>query len=279
MQILSNESSHILVCLDPELQPMHRNSQLRQCISKTRSQSCEHRLFLKEFNMRSTNPRVIAAMFAVSVSASTLAQPVDQIPMYGGMNRQADSTLHAADMKFVADTVKRYGSREKASMAASSNAFALYGKSENAQAMRRFNQAWLLDPNNPEVYWGFAAILHDQGEHCPAMLQFEKALSFGRHLDGAGADAGRVTVLCAVSDARLSAEARMALFKRADDMYRTALVQDGDKGYVHASMASALYWRGSYAEAWAAVKQARRHGGRLPQQFLQMLTERMVEPN
>jgi Flp pilus assembly protein TadD len=31
-------------------------------------------------------------------------------------------------------------------------------------AVRRFNQAWLLDPENPEIYWGFAVATHVRGD-------------------------------------------------------------------------------------------------------------------
>ncbi|MFE0015670.1 tetratricopeptide repeat protein [Mesorhizobium sp. NPDC059054] len=31
-------------------------------------------------------------------------------------------------------------------------------------AIRRFNQAWLLDPENPAIYWGFALVTHQRGE-------------------------------------------------------------------------------------------------------------------
>ena len=95
--------------------------------------------------------------------------------MYGGLDRNSDPSLRAADEKLIADTARHYGSREKASAVFTGNGFAFYGRDDLANAMRRFNQAWLLDPNNPEAYFGFAVVLHDKGKNCEAATQFEKA--------------------------------------------------------------------------------------------------------
>ncbi len=35
---------------------------------------------------------------------------------------------------------------------------------DSTTAMKRFNQAWLLDPSNPQVFKGFAAVLRKQGK-------------------------------------------------------------------------------------------------------------------
>jgi Tfp pilus assembly protein PilF len=76
-------------------------------------------------------------------------------------------------------------------------------------AMRRFNQAWLLDSNNAEVYAGFAAVLHDQGKNCEAMKMMEDALSRNPpSYQGIYPDAGRIIALCAVSDNSISEEAK-----------------------------------------------------------------------
>jgi Tfp pilus assembly protein PilF len=229
--------------------------------------------------MHSLRRIVLAAvLFAVSALVPAMAQPADQLPMYGGQDRSADSTIRAADAKLIEDTTRHYGSREKASAAFVGSGFAYYGRDDLANAMRRFNQAWLLDPSNPEVYFGFAVVLHDQGKQCEASAQFDKAASFGRYIQGVAPDAARVLVLCAVENKSLTEEAKTSLFVRSDALYTEALAKEPNKGYVHASRASALYWRGKYVESWEAVKQARANGGRLPENFLRMLSEKMAQP-
>lgn len=207
------------------------------------------------------------------------AQPVDQLPMYGAPGRTVSPAVKAIDDKLISDTTKYYGSLEKASQAFVGNGFAYYKRNDLVAAMRRFNQAWLLDPNNPEAYWGFAAVLHNKGKNCEAMVQFQKALSFGRYVEGMIPDAARITTLCAVDDKSLSEEDRDKLFANADALYAEALAKDPNKGYVYGSIATARYWRGQYAEAWQAVKLARTNGDKLPEQFLNLLRAKLAEPS
>ena len=82
--------------------------------------------------------------------------PFDQVPMDGGLDRNTNPTLRAADEKLIQDTTQHYGSREKASASFTDTAFNYYRQGNVDFAMRRFNQAWLMNPNNPEVYWEFA---------------------------------------------------------------------------------------------------------------------------
>jgi len=209
---------------------------------------------------------------------SALAQPMDQLPMYGGADRSGDPQLKAADERLLADTTNHYGSREKASAAFVHNGFVYYNRDDLVAAMRRFNQAWLLDPNNPEVYWGFGAVLHDKGKNCEAMTQFQKAMSFGRYIEGMNPDAARIVTLCAVDDKTPEVE-RTKLLAQADTLYAEALAKDPNKGYVYSSMATAHYWKGQYPEAWAAVRLARSNGAALPEKFLALLRAKMPEPS
>lgn len=225
-----------------------------------------------------TSTIALIVLLLIFGGSDAFAQPVDQFPMYGGQDRAAEASLRAADEKLIQDTSRHYGSREKAGAAFVASGFAYYARDDLVNAMRRFNQAWLLDPSNPEVYFGFAVVLHDKGQNCNASKLFEKAASFQRYVKGMTPAAARVLVLCALEDQSLTKEARDAMFARADELYSEALEKEPNKGYVHASRATALYWRGDYAAAWLAVKASRAAGGGLPDQFLRALSEKMPEP-
>ncbi len=43
-------------------------------------------------------------------------------------------------------------------------------------AMKRFNQAWLLDSLNADVYWGFGNLVGMQGKFMESISLFEKSL-------------------------------------------------------------------------------------------------------
>jgi len=225
---------------------------------------------------------LFAAVFLAGFSASVHAEgqaPIDQLPMYGGMDRNAIPALKAGDEKLIADAARHYGTREKASASFVNTGFAYYQRDDLANAMRRFNQAWLLDPRNPDVYAGFGSVLHDQGKNCEAMQMMEKALSLNPPTSqGIFPDAARMITLCAVSDTGLSVEARTKFFERSESLYKKAEELELNKAYVYGSWATACYWRGQYPEAWAMVAKERAAGGKPGERFLRLLQEKMPQP-
>lgn len=234
--------------------------------------------------IHSLRTRLFTLVLAVLVGCTTPPTagsrvPIDQVPLYGGMDRSAYPQLKAADEKLIRDTVAHYGTRSKASAAFVNNGFAYYQKNDLENAMRRFNQAWLLDPGNPEVYWGFGSVLNDQGKNCEAMQMMDKALQLNPPVSqGIFPDAGRVTTLCAVSDTSLSSGQKATLLARSESLYREGENSERNKAYFYASWATAYYWRGQYAEAWAMVARSRAAGGALPERFLSLLRVKMAEP-
>ena len=104
---------------------------------------------------------------------------IDQVPMYGGMDREAVPALKAGDEQFIAQASGAFGSREKASKAWADRGFRLYAQGDEKTAMARFNQAWLLDSKNPESFWGFGLILRDRGDLEGGRRMMRRAHSMG----------------------------------------------------------------------------------------------------
>jgi hypothetical protein len=148
--------------------------------------------------------------------------PIDQVPMYGGMDRAANPTLKAGDEKLIADTTKHYGTRRKASMAFVNTAFNYYQQDNLDYAMRRFNQAWLIDPDNPEVYWGFSTVLHDKGEYCDGLRLLEIGVSKGPMQKGYMPDQAVLYAACALHSKSLSADQKAAHFAKSEDTFKAA---------------------------------------------------------
>ncbi|MCE1243046.1 tetratricopeptide repeat protein [Oryzomicrobium sp.] len=231
----------------------------------------------------STSFGLIAAALLLSgclVSAPPRQQTrVDEIPMYGGLDRAQFPELKSADDKFIADVSQAFGSRERAAQLWVNQGYKFYREDNLGMAMRRFNQAWLLNPGNAEVFAGFAVVLHDQGRNCAAKAMMERALALDPPtFQGIYADAGRIFTLCAVQDGNLEAAARERLLARADELYARAEQVEPNKAYVYESRATACYWRGQYAEAWAMVARARAAGGAPGGRFLALLRAKMAEP-
>jgi uncharacterized protein (TIGR02145 family) len=77
-------------------------------------------------------------------------------PMYGEIPQS--EAYKKIDEDFIGSAVALSGSREKASESFIKKSWAYLYHDSIDLAMRRFNQAWLLNPDNPDSYFGFAAI-------------------------------------------------------------------------------------------------------------------------
>ena len=132
---------------------------------------------------------------------------IDEIPMYGGMDRTVVPEIKAGDEKFISEVTQQFGSREEASNIWVERGYKLYMEDKLGMAMHRFNQAWLLNPKNPNVFAGFGSVLHDRGKDCEAMIMEENALSLNPPTNlGVYPDAGMIVSLCAVNSKPLSAD-------------------------------------------------------------------------
>lgn len=199
--------------------------------------------------------------------------------MYGGIDRSKVLELKAGDEKFISDVATQFGSRERASVLWVNQGYKFYNQDQLGMAMRRFNQAWLLNPSNPEVFAGFGSVLHDQGKNCDAMEMMEKALTLNPpSFQGIYPDAARIITLCAVEDKNILPEVKTQLLERSELLYKKAEVIEPNKRYIYGSWATAYYWRGQYTEAWSMVVKERAAGGQPSEKFLGLLQAKMPEP-
>ena len=102
---------------------------------------------------------------------------INLIPMYGNPNIEKKPFQKLADKAFIETVTTDFGSRENASMEFAGIAWRSYRTGDYSTAMRRFNQSWLLNPDNYLAHWGFASLLFDEGKTDKAAVHYNKALS------------------------------------------------------------------------------------------------------
>ena len=96
------------------------------------------------------------------------------LPKYGGHPKSAEQK--ALDQKLIEDYTAQGGTRLKGSDILVKLGFDHLYRGNLKTAMYRFNQAWLLDAGNPNVYWGFGAIYTTLGELESAISQYDEGL-------------------------------------------------------------------------------------------------------
>ncbi len=83
--------------------------------------------------------------------------PPSEKPMYGSTTGKPRK-LSEKDQAFIASIEKAGKTRQAVAKDVIAQAWEAYGRTDYKSAIRKFNQAWLLDPENGDAYHGFALI-------------------------------------------------------------------------------------------------------------------------
>lgn len=86
-----------------------------------------------------------------------------EMPLWEGVSKTL--TMLKADRDFVAGASRQTnGDLAIAARRGIELGWQAFGNNDPDLAIRRFNQAWLLDPENAAIYWGFALATHARGD-------------------------------------------------------------------------------------------------------------------
>jgi tetratricopeptide (TPR) repeat protein len=100
---------------------------------------------------------------------------INLLPEYG--NAQKTKEQVDVDNEFINSTLKIDTTHRKASDHLVRLGFIYFYRGDLETAMKRFNQAWLLDNTNANAYWGFGAIYMTFGDQQSALKQYDKGLA------------------------------------------------------------------------------------------------------
>lgn len=109
--------------------------------------------------------------------AAEVEYPINELPMYGHAQKTAEQKR--ADQRYIGTMTRGGASREDAAEHAARLGWNHYYAADCPRAIRRFNQAWLLDPGNRNALWGFAVISLERGEIKEATRYFRMAIDNG----------------------------------------------------------------------------------------------------
>lgn len=195
------------------------------------------------------------------------------LPKYGGLPETAiEKEINA---KFISGMDEDYhGDRKKASMDTAMRGWQYLAAGNHEDAMRRFNQAWLLNKKNGTALWGMAAIEASSEKYDDSLKLFTEAekfvggeinfqVDFAKSLGMAGVKLNDDTLL-------------KYAFNRFEFIYRKAPQNTLNLQ----NWAITLSGVGKYSEAWAKVKLAEATPNKddLDPHFLADLQSRMPRP-
>ena len=220
--------------------------------------------------------------YVASTIASERTVDPDLLPMFGQPKIVRPENLQKADEAFIRDNTLRYNTRQAASMAFASRGWGAVKTKQLASAMLLFNQAWLLNPKNYRAFWGFGAVLSQQGRLAEAIDQLETAREL---IDEPAQRAALLADLATVHSeyaARLPSSEQLERAQRfvvANTRFSECLETDPGFAAGWREWAISLYEQERYSEAWGRVKRARElRAEPFPPEFLQKLSAKMPEP-
>jgi tetratricopeptide (TPR) repeat protein len=245
-------------------------------------------LMTKGFRLRANLPRMsilmaaMACIFLTVNGAGAQSDGADKLPMFGQPKSVRPENLKKADDDFIRDSTLRFGNRNAGSNALAAQGWTAIRARRPDVAMQRFNQAWLLNPKNYRVFWGFGALMSAHGRLAEALEHLETARQL---VDD---PAQRVALLCDLGTVHSEFAARLPPdrqleraqhFVIANSRFTESLENDPNYAMSWREWAISLYEQERYSEAWVKVKQARENRAEpFPPDFLKKLSAKMPEP-
>lgn len=224
---------------------------------------------------------LIALMLLSSGCATNHGTRIDNIPMYGQPKVERPEFLKKADEDFIKQATGGFGSREAASKAWYAQAEKFMRENNMDYAMRRYNQSWLLNPNNYQPYWGFARVVAEQDKLDDAIEFLQKAKSLcddNFQKVALLADAGTIYSYKADSIPKDNLSERAHYFTLANLNFIESTILDPKYSDSWLRWSQSMFREGKYAEAWEKLKKARSFGAKENEVYLKKLEEKMPEP-
>ena len=220
--------------------------------------------------------RTIPLATVIDIKEMHQEEGVNTLPMYGGASRSRD--LLASDQALIEEAMKQAGSREAASREFMRVGWEYFDRGDLNTAMKRFNQAWLVNPENADAFWGFGSVSLAKQRADEAIDMFEQALALRPQ---------HAVAMCSLGSAYQLKAHQVQSDKRAADGYlgqSARALEDGaaldpKEEFCYSTWAGTLLLQGKPDEAWKKVRIAQKLGGKtLSPDFLQALSTVMPAP-
>ena len=183
----------------------------------------------------------ILMLFCRVAFAENKQVPIEEQPMYGSIPPTPE--LQKANDEFIKEIVKANGSKEAALQLTLDIAWDYLKKGDLKLAMKRLNQAWLLDPNNARVHFGFGLVLVEQHNDQEAIKSYTKAIEIDSKLSIAYYN-------------RAGSYNTLGLYSDAVDDFTKVIELDPADGQAYYNRAGNYFLLKKYDESWKDVHKA-----------------------
>jgi tetratricopeptide (TPR) repeat protein len=111
--------------------------------------------------MRRIEISILILLF--TFASISYGQSINELPLYGGFEKSESQKRE--DKNFVINAIQQMGSRDKAAEHIIIRGWQSLSMNDIKTSIKRFNQAWLIDPSNGQIYWGLGVAQAMQGKY------------------------------------------------------------------------------------------------------------------
>jgi len=224
--------------------------------------------------MFTARPFLVATLVALTLASSVaIAEDINLLPKYGSATK--NEAQRTADAKFLSGVDDYYkGDRKKAASEVAARGWQYLRQGNAADAMRRFNQAWLIDNTSANALWGMAAVSGSKGDFDQSLKLFSEAERFvGSDVDFAVDYAKTIGLAGALSNSKTLLQDAFARFARLYERAPQHTLNLQNWAVTH-------FYVGNYAEAWKKLKlaEATPRKAEIDPRFVAALQEKMPRP-
>ncbi len=180
----------------------------------------------------------------------------------------------ARQQKFLKDNVKRFKSRKLGSAYYVLQAQRNFNENKLDSATILFNQAWLMDSTNNDVYWGYGLVYGRQEQHNKALYILYRALANDKK------NPRLLTDVATAHLARYYMSSEPTDLQQSEKLLKQALNLDPKQAAdTYYKLAVNNYYQGNYATAWkylhASIKEDK---AKEDKQFIAVLLQKEQDP-
>ncbi len=210
---------------------------------------------------------ILFLTLSVVISESSFAErPDNEIPMYGGNHNPTVEQNHEFS-KSAVDLGWKY-----------------YYQGDFDTAIKRFNQGWMFDRENPDVYWGFGLIMGQRASVEKTENNLKESIRFLEMARDKRPEDGRIIGDLALSQAILghyckteinNTKAAKEHFEKARDLFPQAFKLNHEYPPIVANWSVFYFYTGEYQEAKIKADEAIKMGYTFSPDYMKDLTEKL----
>lgn len=188
-------------------------------------------------------------------------RPLNELPMYGGQQNPAIER----NLDFSRDATQR--------------GWKAYYQGDFDTAIKRFNQGWMFDRENPEVYWGFGLIMGQRAAGEEPESSLKDSVKFLEMAMDRSPEDGRIigdlafshTILGHYFQSRDDGTQAQRHFETAGSLFSTAYAKTPTYPPLSANWSLLHFYRGDYKQAKAKAEAAIMLGYQFSPDYIQEL--------